>query len=83
MPHIGWHTFRHTVSAWGKQAGLALEEVKALLRHENLATASQVYGRLELEAKRKAQQRLIDYAVLKAAAHGWKGALALLQGQTA
>ena len=41
---MGWHSFRHTVGAWGKQAGLEVEEVKALLRHENIATTSQVYG---------------------------------------
>ena len=46
LPNIGWHSFRHTVSAWGKEAGLELEEVKTLLRHENLATTSEVYGDL-------------------------------------
>jgi len=52
LPNIGWHSFRHTVSAWGKEAGLELEEVKTLLRHENLATTSEVYGDLGMEAKR-------------------------------
>jgi hypothetical protein len=31
LPDIGWHSFRHTVSAWGKEAGLELEELKTLL----------------------------------------------------
>jgi len=35
------------VSAWGKEAGLELEEVKTLLWHENFATTSEVYGDLE------------------------------------
>lgn len=26
LPSIGWHSFRHTVSAWGKEAGLQLED---------------------------------------------------------
>ena len=43
VPNIGWHSFRHTVSAWGKEAGLELEDVKTL-RHENIATTSNVYG---------------------------------------
>ena len=47
---IGWHSFRHTVSAWGKEAGLQLEDVKTLLRHENIATTSDIYGDLGLEA---------------------------------
>ena len=57
--------------------------MKALLRHEIIATTSQVYGRLELEAKRRAQQRLIDYVVLEAEAQAWKGAPAQLAAQTA
>jgi len=53
LPKIGWHSFRHTVSAWGKEAGFTLEEVKTLLRHENIATTSQVYGAPQMQAKRE------------------------------
>jgi hypothetical protein len=49
------------VSAWGKEAGLQLEDVKTLLRHENIATTSDIYGDLGLEAKRRIQQRLINF----------------------
>jgi len=49
------------VSAWGKEAGLELEEVKTLLRHENLATTSEVYGDLGMEAKRRIQQQLVNF----------------------
>ncbi len=61
LPNIGWHSFRHTVSAWGKEAGLELEEVKTLLRHEKLATTSEVYGDLGMEAKRRIQQQLVNF----------------------
>jgi integrase len=61
LPHIGWHGFCHTVSAWGKEAGLDLEEVKTLLRHENVATTSNVHGGLGLDAKRQIQARLITF----------------------
>ena len=61
LPNIGWHSFRHTVSAWGKEAGLELEEVKTLLRHENLATTSEVYCDLGMEAKRRIQQQLVNF----------------------
>jgi integrase len=60
-PSIGWHSFRHTLSAWGKEAGLELEDVKTLLRHEKIATTSEIYGDLGLEAKRRIQQRLINF----------------------
>jgi integrase len=61
LPSIGWHSFRHTVSAWGKEAGLQLEDVKTLLRHENIATTSDIYGNLGIEAKRRIQQRLVNF----------------------
>jgi integrase len=61
LSNIGWHSFRHTVSAWGKEAGLELEDVKTLLRHENIATTSNVYGDLGMEAKRRIQQRLVRF----------------------
>jgi integrase len=49
------------VSAWGKEAGLEQEDVKTLLRHENIATTSEIYGDLRLEVKRRIQQRLINF----------------------
>jgi hypothetical protein len=60
LPSIGWHSFRHTVSAWGKEAGLKLEDVKTLLRHEDIATTSNVYGDLGMDAKRRIQ-RLVAF----------------------
>ena len=57
---IGWHTFRHSLSAWGKEA-LKLEETKELLRHANLQTTSDIYGGLSLDAKRAAQARLVEF----------------------
>jgi len=61
LPAIGWHSFRHTVSAWSKEAGLELEDVKTLLRHEDIATTSNVYGDLGMKAKRRIQQRMVEF----------------------
>jgi integrase len=71
LPKISWHSFRHTVCAWGKEAGLELEEIKALLRHENISTTSQIYGALEVEVKRRIQQKLIGFVTGQAEADGW------------
>ncbi len=57
---IGWHTFRHSLSAWGKEA-LKLEETKELLRHSNVQTTFDIYGGLSLAAKREAQDRLVEF----------------------
>ena len=67
LPRIGWHSFRHSVSAWGKQAGLGLEAVKTLLRHENIATTSNLYGAMDLESKRRSQEQLMDFVKQQAA----------------
>jgi hypothetical protein len=35
--------------------------VKTLLRHENIVTTSDVYGDLRMDAKRRIQQRLVEF----------------------
>jgi integrase len=57
---VGWHTFRHSVAQWSKQA-LKLEETKEILRHANIQTTSDIYKGLPLEAKRAAQKRLVEF----------------------
>jgi integrase len=57
---IGWHTFRHSLTSWGKQV-LTLEETKELIRHANIQTTSDIYGGLSLDAKRAAQTRLVKF----------------------
>ena len=54
------------MSAWGKEAGLDLEDVKTL-RHENIATTSNVYGDIGLIAKRRIQERLVEFVKQQAA----------------
>lgn len=73
LPSIGWHSFRHTVSAWGKEAGLELEDVKTLLRHEDIATTSNVYGSLSMGAKRRIQQRLVNFVKRQAESEAAQG----------
>ena len=70
LPHIGWHTFRHSLSAWAKGARLKPEEIKTLLRHQTLKMASEVYGRLELEQKRKLRNARITAIVSASASVG-------------
>jgi integrase len=72
LPNIGWHSFRRTVSAWSKEAGLELEEVKTLLRHENIVTTSDVYGYLGMDAKRRIQKRLVAFVTQQAKDEGAK-----------
>jgi hypothetical protein len=45
----------------GRVATRRLEDVKTLLRHENIATTSDIYGNFGIEAKRGIQQRLVNF----------------------
>jgi integrase len=61
LPNIGWHTFRHSLSAWAKAAGLHIEDIKTLLRHQTVQMASEVYGRVEIERKKQLQNMVMEY----------------------
>ena len=57
LPHIGWHTLRHSFSAYAKEV-LSPHDVRTLLRHQSLQMTDQ-YGRVELERKRKLQAKVM------------------------
>jgi integrase len=63
---VGWHTFRHSYIAWGKAAGLEAIEMQRLARHQDLSTTGNVYGETPVEAKRQANQRIIEYVMREA-----------------
>ncbi len=67
------------MSTWGKEAGLELEDVKTLLRHEDIATTSNVYGDLGMDAKRRIQQRLVNFVKQQAVDEASKSEVACLQ----
>jgi len=60
------------VRAFTSDRGFTLEEVKTLIRRENIATTSQVYGTPQMEAKRELQRRLVDFVKRRAEQEGWK-----------
>jgi len=57
---IGWHTFRHSFVAWGKEV-LKIDLTKELARQSDIATTSNIYGAVSLEAKRAAQDQIVDF----------------------
>lgn len=61
LPHIGWHTLRHSFCASAKAAGLQIEDVKTLTRHHTTKMPSEVYGRPEIETTRVHQNRVIAH----------------------
>ena len=61
LPHIGWHSLRHSFCRWAKDAGLTLDDIKTLARHQTSKMASEVYGGPELATTRKLQARVMKY----------------------
>lgn len=45
LPHIGWHTFRHSYRSWLDSQGISAGTSKDMMRHADIATTMNVYGR--------------------------------------
>jgi integrase len=57
LPHLGWHTFRHSSAAWAKELGMSPEEIKTLLRHQTLKMGDD-YGRVGFKKKQQILKKL-------------------------
>jgi integrase len=59
---IGWHSFRHSYSSWGKAVlGDNMVQLKDLMRHEDIATTANIYGVTPMEVKRAANAKIIEF----------------------
>ncbi|HZP24460.1 MAG TPA: site-specific integrase [Terriglobales bacterium] len=56
---IGWHCFRHTHKSWLNAEGVPLGIQKDLMRHANISTTANVYGRGVLPAMREANSKVV------------------------
>jgi len=63
LPHVTWNTFRHSLSAWGKEC-ISAEERKVLLRHAAIPSG-EGYGEISLERKHAIAQQLWTYVRLE------------------
>ena len=59
VPHLGWHTFRHTYRAWLDATGAPVGVQQKLMRHANVATTMNVYGDALMESKKKANEKIL------------------------
>ena len=57
---IGWRTFRHTYSTLLIANGENVKVVQELMRHASTRFTLEVYTQARIEAKRQAQQRLVQ-----------------------
>ena len=79
--HIGWHTFRHSLSSLLIANGENVKVVQELLRHATCRCTLEIYTRARLEAKREAQHRVVEM-ILSAAPEAGGGTEVLAEGES-
>jgi integrase len=52
LPHIGWHSLRHSYRSWLGSGRATLSEQKDLMGHSSIATTMNVYGGTKIETMR-------------------------------
>lgn len=62
---LGWHTFRHTYRSLLDETGAPIGVQQKLMRHANVATTMNVYGRASLRAKQQANSKVVQMVMSK------------------
>ena len=56
---IGWHTFRHTFRTLLDETGASMKVQQELMRHADIRTTMNVYGKAMDESKREAHRKVV------------------------
>lgn len=62
VPRLGWHTFRHTFRSWLDAVGTAVGVQQKMMRHADVTTTMNVYGKGMMDSKLEAHTKLLEYA---------------------
>jgi integrase len=57
--HIGWHTFRHTFRSLLDETGAPLKVQQELMRHTDIRTTMNIYGKAMEKSKREAHGKVV------------------------
>ncbi len=57
---LGWHAFRHSYHGLLDETGANAGMQKGLMRHANISTTMNVYGRAAMKAKQKANSKVVQ-----------------------
>jgi integrase len=57
---IGWHTFRHSYRGLLDESGANAGMQKGLMRHANISTTMNTYGRAAIKAKQEANTKVVQ-----------------------
>jgi integrase len=63
---IGWHTFRHTFRTLLDESGAPLKVQQELMRHADIRTTMNVYGKAMDESKRRAHSEVVRLVLARA-----------------
>jgi len=64
--NVCWHTFRHTYRTWLDETGAPVGVQQKLMRHADISTTMNQYGNAQMEAKRKANSKVVNMALRRA-----------------
>jgi integrase len=59
IPHLGFHTFRHSYRAWLDASGTPVGVQQRLMRHSQISTTMNIYGDAMMESKRQANTKAV------------------------
>ena len=62
VSRLGWHTFRHTFRSWLDSVGTAVGVQQKMMRHADVTTTMNVYGKAMMDSKLEAHTKLLEYA---------------------
>jgi integrase len=57
---LGWHTLRHSYKVLLERAGIDITAQRDLMRHSDVHTTTQVYGEVEFDRMRDANEKAVD-----------------------
>jgi integrase len=60
---IGWHTLRHTYRSWLDQTKAPMTVQKDLMRHADIKTTMNVYGKAMAEPMQEANSEVVRLAI--------------------
>jgi integrase len=65
IPHLGFHSFRHTYRSWLDASGAPMGVQQKLMRHAQVSTTMNVYGDAQMQAKRQANTNAVKETLIK------------------
>jgi integrase len=67
LAHVGWHSFRHTYRGMLDDTGANTGTQQGLMRHANVSTTMNIYGRASMKAKSEANSKVVQMVLPRSA----------------